>query len=51
MCGIDIVPPFQGLNVFLDRQPQGVALGYHVLALSARDTKDWNTFGVLSKIT
>ena len=37
MCGIDFVTPFQGLNMFLGRCSQGVALGCHVIALSARD--------------
>jgi len=37
MCGIDFVPPFQGLR-FCCRETQGVALGYHVAALSARGT-------------
>ena len=36
MCGIDFVPPFQGLN-FCCHETQGVALGYHVIALSARE--------------
>ncbi len=31
------VSPFQGLNLFLGYESQGVALGYHVIALSARD--------------
>ena len=35
MCGIDFVPPFQGLN-FCRHETQGVALGCHVIALSAR---------------
>ena len=37
MCGIDFVSPFQGLN-FCCHETQGVALGYHVVALSARTT-------------
>jgi len=36
MCGIDFVPPFQGLK-FCDHETQGVALGCHVIALSARE--------------
>jgi hypothetical protein len=35
MCGIDFVPPFQGLK-FCCHETQGVALGCHVVALSAR---------------
>ena len=37
MCGIDYVTPLQGLNLFWKRCSQGVALGCHVIALSARD--------------
>ena len=37
MCGIDFVTPFQGLNMFWGHRSQGVALGYHVMALSARE--------------
>jgi hypothetical protein len=36
MCGIDFVPPFQGLK-FCCHETQGVALGYHAIALSARN--------------
>ena len=35
MCGIDFVPPFQGLK-FCCHETQGVALGCPVNALSAR---------------
>jgi hypothetical protein len=30
MCGIDFVSPFQGSNLFLGHETQGVALGYPV---------------------
>jgi hypothetical protein len=36
MCGIDFVPPFQGLKICC-HETQGVALGCHVIALSARE--------------
>ena len=36
MCGIDFVPPFQGLK-FCGHETQGVALGCHVIALLARE--------------
>jgi len=35
MCGIDFVPPLQGL-IFCCDETQGVALGCYVIALSAR---------------
>ena len=35
MCGIDFVSPLQGL-IFCCDETQGVAPGYHVIALSAR---------------
>jgi hypothetical protein len=35
MCGIDFVPPFQGWK-FCRHETQGVALGCHVVAPSAR---------------
>jgi hypothetical protein len=35
MCGIDFVPPFQGLNLFWGRCSQGVALGCHVSTFQA----------------
>ncbi len=35
---VRFVSPFQGLNLFLGYESQGVALGYHVIALSARKT-------------
>jgi len=31
MCGIDFVSPFQGSNLFLGHETQGVALGYPVM--------------------
>ena len=43
MCGIDFVTPFQGWK-FCCHETQGVALGYHVVALSARDEADINVF-------
>jgi hypothetical protein len=32
-----LVSPFQGVNLFLGYESRGVAPGYHVIALSARD--------------
>lgn len=36
MCGIDFVTSIQGLNLFWGPCSQGVALGCHVMVLSAR---------------
>jgi hypothetical protein len=43
MCGIDFVTPFQGWK-FCCHKTQGVALGYHVIALSARGETGTNVF-------
>jgi hypothetical protein len=43
MRGIDIVPPLQGLK-FCCHETRGVALGCHVVALSAREEADTNVF-------
>jgi hypothetical protein len=36
--GIDVVTPFQGLKIYC-HETQGVALGCHVVALSARQMR------------